>query len=291
MTVSAQVSKVIETPEGYRISYVTITPQFATQLLAANTNNRRVKVGNLGKIGDDMLNGRWVFNGDAIRVDRDGSIIDGQHRLMEVERTGVSIQALLVTGLPLSARATIDTGSVRAASDELRMSGYKNDTTLASITSAYVRLMKHGLLAAIDGRGVPGNVSASVSTSEIIDTIESNEWLPELASHASLHSYKNLNKTIGSTLYWVFKNREATPGDADYFFERLKDGVGLDADSPILRLRAALDALYVDKGRPQPKVIGAITIKAWNKFQLGEPCKALRFRIGGANPERFPEPI
>lgn len=285
LNIPAQTS--FTTPEGYTVAYVNITPALAASLLAANTNNRNVKTRNLDKIGQDMLAGRWIFNGDAIRIDDNDVIIDGQHRLLQIEKTGITVPALIVSGLPSAARATIDTNSIRSAADELKMQGYQRAHQLAAIAGAYLRYQKLGLRPAIDSTVT---TSKSTSTSQIVAEIKANPLLEKLTKTVASHHYKQLTGTMGSILYWRFKLAEQTPGDADFFFERLRDGVGLAADSPILKLRTLLDQMHDKKTqRATPTLIAALTIKAWNAYQQGAPVKSLKYRTGGANPERFPE--
>jgi len=48
----------------------------------------------------------------------------------------------------------------------------------------------------------------------------------------------------------------------------------------------ALDA----RGERNQRYIAALVIKAWNAYRDGAPVRQLKYRIGGANPEKFPEP-
>jgi len=80
--------------------------------------------------------------------------------------------------------------------------------------------------------------------------------------------------------------------DAAFFWERLVDGVGLEAGSPILALRDFI-AREAASSRPtlRPDIGAAYIIKAWNAYREGRDVKLLHFRVGGATPERFPEPV
>lgn len=283
----------IVTPEGYEIVYVEITPALAGQLLDANTNNRAVRASNLQKIESDMRSGRWVFNGDAIRIDSNGVIIDGQHRLLSIEKTGVTVSALLVTGLPPETRATIDTNAVRTAGDELHMLGYASANGLAALTAAFIRRQRSGLRAAVDQQS-SRHRAAAVSTSMILEAVRSNPELQELNRASSTRQYKGLTRTLSSTLYMEFCQQPDPNAqrDADFFFARLRDGAQLATDSPILKLRNMLDKLYSNKSsRPSNAYIAGLTIKAWNAFRQGHTVRNLSYRQGGANPEAFPEPI
>ena len=290
---SINTSNSIVTPEGYQIIYVEITPALAEELLDANTNNRAVRASNLQKIESDMLSGRWVFNGDSIRIDSNGVIIDGQHRLLSIEKTGVTVSALLVTGLPPETRATIDTNAVRTAGDELHMLGYTSANGLAALAAAFIRRQRGDLRAAVDPQNNKHRAMA-VSTSMILEAVRSNPEIQELNRTSSTRNYKVLSRTLSSTLYMEFCDLPDpnSQEDADFFFARLRDGVGLDSGSPILKLRNALDGMHSKKSsRPSSGYIAGLTIKAWNAFRQGASIRQLTYRQGGASPESFPTPV
>lgn len=282
----------IITPEGYEITYAEITPLLARSLLDANTNNRNVRTSNLQKIEGDMQAGRWVFNGDAIRIDSTGTIIDGQHRLLSIEKLGITVPALLVSGLPPETRATIDTNAVRTAGDELHMLGYNSSNSLAAIAAAFIRRQQGGLRAAVDQQSAKGRTMA-VSTSMILEAVRSNPVLQDLNRTASTRQYKGVTRTLGTVLYLEFSQLPGPDAkdDADFFFARLRDGAQLPIDSPILRLRNMLDKMYSNKSsRHSNSYVAGLTIKAWNAFRQGITVGNLSYRQGGANPESFPEP-
>jgi hypothetical protein len=74
----------------------------------------------------DMVNGHWNFDGSPIRIDEEGNLFDGQHRLSAVEQSGTTQRFLIVYGLPVEAYNTTDTGLARTYNDTLRRRGYQN---------------------------------------------------------------------------------------------------------------------------------------------------------------------
>lgn len=77
-----------------------ITPEIARQYLERNTANYRalsnVKV---KSYAEDMRNGRWETNGEAIVFSKDGTLKNGQHRLHAIIESGATIELLVVTGV------------------------------------------------------------------------------------------------------------------------------------------------------------------------------------------------
>lgn len=120
-----------------RVEVKTITPSEAARILENNPKNRAIRRFHVDKIARDMKAGRWQLNGDAIRINCDGSLIDGQHRLTACVLADVPFQTLVVSGLPATVRATIDGGAKRSHGDRLAMDGVSYSTNV----SAALRIM------------------------------------------------------------------------------------------------------------------------------------------------------
>ena len=103
---------------------VTITPTDAARILAENNlNNRKINQANVRKYADDMLLGKFELNGDTIRFYADGTLADGQHRLMACVLSGVPFKTYVVKGLEKKVLPTIDCGKPRNMVETLNMIG------------------------------------------------------------------------------------------------------------------------------------------------------------------------
>lgn len=70
-----------------------ITPEMANTILAYGTT-RRPHMAHVERLAAEMRAGRWVRNSSQwFRIHRDGHVLDGQHRLEAIARSGVSIPA------------------------------------------------------------------------------------------------------------------------------------------------------------------------------------------------------
>lgn len=262
-----------------------ITPDAAKSYLMSNTRNRKVGGTNYGKIKASLLRGEWKLNGEAIKIAADGTILDGQHRLMACAETGVSFQTLIVTGLPREVQDTMDTGKSRTLADVLTLHGYKNGTSLAAAVVGIIKSEKHSLKAAFTSGGINASV---ITVKESLDRLEIEPTIQDTAILAQRLTKVGLQGRTGSVLHYILTNIDAD--DADYFFSTLRTGEGLTAGSPILALRNVLIANKASTKSIPQTLIAALVIKAWNKYRDGEPVKLLKFTVGGANPEQFPEP-
>lgn len=89
-------------------AFETITPATALEYLRHNTRNRTVSEKAVSRIADDIVAENWIVNGDPIRFGSDDVLYDGQHRLLAIVRARIPVVALVVRGLPISARDMID---------------------------------------------------------------------------------------------------------------------------------------------------------------------------------------
>lgn len=264
----------------------TITASKAKELLGSNTRNRRISRGNLEAIKMSLTRGEWELNGEAVKVARDGTILDGQHRLIACVETGISFKTILVTGLDHRTQNTMDSGKSRTHANVLELNGFKNAVTLAAIISAIIRSEQYAIqVATAEAAGS----SYPLTRNQVLQRAQNEPALIEVASQARKYGPVGLPGKLAGLLIYTFSKID--PEDAEFFFEKLYTGENLERGNPILTLRNTLQALKNDvRGERNQTYLSALTIKAWNKFREGESMMKLSFRIGGANPETFPEP-
>lgn len=270
--------------DSIKTEVVTVTPERAQQLLEQNKNNRRVSAKNLEKVEAIMSRGEWRLNGEAIKISTNGRILDGQHRLMASVNTGTTFQTLIVYGLTDETQETMDSGKSRTLADILSLRGYKSTHSLAAIVTAIIRSEIYGIKAAVSS----GTAARPVTNQQAIRRIETEPTVVDLFNHVNGVTKAGLPGKIAGMLYYKFS--EIDSDDTQFFFERLASGAGLERNHPILVLRALLLRLKSEPGAANSTYVTAVTIKAWNKFRAGEDCSQLKFRVGGASPETFPEP-
>lgn len=264
---------------------VTITPRLARKLLEQNIQNRKVSPANLGKIKLIMERGEWELNGEAIKIAKDGRVLDGQHRLMAAAETETTFQTLIVYGLDDEVQETMDSGKSRTVADVLALRGYKNASRLAAIVVAIIRSEQWNLRVAAGG-----HTAYVVTPRQVVERLQTEPSLEETFPAIRPVLAVGLSSRTAGLLYYTFSKIDAE--DAQFFFDKLTHGDISDRENPILVLRNLLLSMKQDKrGSRNLTVVAALVIKAWNKFRLGESVKQLKFTMGGANPEKFPEPI
>lgn len=231
-------------------------------------NKNHVKV-----LAREMIHGRWKSNGDTICLN-ENQIIDGQHRLLAVIESGVTIEALLVSGLDSDVFDTKDVGKRRSAADTLAVKGEMSCKSLAAC------------LAVID-RYMTGRISKSVkyTNTEVEEVLEK---YPEARRSVRLcmETKRLLPNAILAGCHYLFaqKNQE----QADQFVRDLRSGVGLEDGDPVYVLRERLMQNNIAKAKLGKFYLMAIVIKAWNYRRDRKNIRFLRWREEGDNPEPFP---
>lgn len=94
---------------------VRITPEVARQYLSHNTRNiRPINRAAVRQYANSMINGTWQQNGETIKFYQDGTLFDGQHRLLAIIESNVPQDMLVVRDVPNNVSIT-DIGRPRSA--------------------------------------------------------------------------------------------------------------------------------------------------------------------------------
>jgi hypothetical protein len=84
---------------GLEITVEIINPEEAQAYLDNNAKHRPIKEKKVDAYMTEMADGRWRLNGKTICFDTDGRLLNGQHRLSAVVKSGVSLTTVVVRGL------------------------------------------------------------------------------------------------------------------------------------------------------------------------------------------------
>ena len=114
-----------------------ITPEMAQEMLNSNTINRHVSKNRIDMFADDMKNGGWQLNGETICFNKSGKLINGQHRLMAIIKSGCTVEMVVVTGIEDDV-TLYDRGRNRSASDAITMSGIYATTYTVALAKLYL---------------------------------------------------------------------------------------------------------------------------------------------------------
>lgn len=104
-----------------------ITPLMAREFLDRNIdNNRVVRIAAVERMAADMVNKYWDYQiCNPIRFDKDGRLVDGQHRLLAIIRANVAVYIWVERDV---CSLHIDEAQRRTVADTLKMSGLAAET-------------------------------------------------------------------------------------------------------------------------------------------------------------------
>lgn len=256
------------------ITVETITPTIAAQMLGTSAGNRHLRKTAVNRYAREMIAGRWVLNGEAIKFDTAGHLIDGHHRLNAIIASKMSIQLFVIRNVQEGAMLTLDTGVGRSFFDASVVAGRGWGRMVGPIARWWHMYERDGLT-----RTIP-----TASLQELTQIAETH-----LTIHDSAHHIRKLKVVCRHCVPGVqgfvhaYVSEKYDREIADVFFRDLNDGAELDAHSPIFLLRRYL---IEDSSRKNPEAnrVLAVTIKAWNAWMAGDKLSVLVWRKDEAFP-------
>jgi hypothetical protein len=267
--------------------WMAITPRVAEAWLRANKSNRHLRVRQAAAQARDMVSGNWHINGETVKLSRplrkyevedlpEGYVLflDGQHRFEACIDSGQPFVTLVVWGLAPESRNTMDSGVSRAMHDVLKMNGESNTTTVSSVLRR-VYLWKRG-----DQRA-----KEKTTHSELLEFLSENRDAILRAAEKAVYvraGFPHMAQSVLGTAYFLCY--EISPQEALDFFERLRDGAGLEAGSPILTLRNRIVRDQRNQVKNGVDRQLALTIKAWNFYRAGSVIEKLQIGTDEAMP-------
>lgn len=268
--------------DGQReVRAINITPDLAAQWLElANTHNRPLKAHTVTKYTREMAEGRWeALVGEPISFSIEGTILNGQHRLWAIVKSGKAQVMLVLGGLPDKAQDSMDAGAVRVAGQQLALHGWKN-ATQASATSRLLLQWRGGSLFSDVYRP---------STAEVVTFAEQHRDALAAATATGIRVRKTTPILVPVTAAVAFTAYEMaidnphrfTLEKATEFFTALETGANLPTHHPILTLRATASRRAANKVRTSAARELFNVVRAWNAWRTGETLEKLQAPKGG----------
>jgi hypothetical protein len=255
------------------VRQVLITPEIAADYLSKMKKNRNVKMRHIQELIQMLRQGEWMLNGETIKFDANGHLVDGQHRLHAILQSGIAAESLVVFGIDPRAFSTIDIGKIRTFGDLAGLLGYENANTLGgALNVLYTILHIEGERQHVRILPKPFLLEYLKSGHEdLIQSVSKVNVLRHLAAPSVFAACHYLCAQVDS---------EA----ADRFFMQLHEGVGLEVGSPILVLSKKLIEGRLAKRRYKPVELAVFILKAWNAVQRGQHPQFLKWSVM----EQFP---
>lgn len=261
------------------VSKILVTPEMAQRWLDRNTRNRRVRPATVKKYARDMAAGRWHLTGEGIKFAPDGSLLDGQHRLMAIVQSGATVLLDVHRGIDPDAQRYMDTGRARTASDALTMKGERHTATLAAASRLAL-----GFAADLPD---PGKYDATHGEVEAL--IEQHPELRQAAEVAcSLARRTDVPPAVVAYSYWRMSQVAGAQAAAD-FWVAAADKVGLSAGDPVIALTNRFAEARRGRERLTKQAMLSLIFRAWNARRAHKSLRILRVNSSSGGVVPVPE--
>ncbi|MFA7185855.1 MAG: hypothetical protein WC082_13220 [Victivallales bacterium] len=254
---------------------VTVTPEMAKIFLKHNTGNRRISDAVNQRYSRIMKAGDWRFNGQTIVFSNMGRLIDGQHRLKAIIRSGLTLPMLVVYGIEDENFKTMDQGCKRTTGQVLNILECKNSNTLAAaLRIAYIYFE------------VDPNLNCS-STAYVYNEALLNfrEQHPEMEQSVAIAGAAKGICSTSALAFCHFVFARKCPQFADLFINQLISGEDLHAGHPVLALRNHLIRNKHNKAKLPVRELIVLIFKAWNYCRKMQKIKCLKVNGSDTLPE------
>lgn len=249
---------------------IKLTPELAKEMLKNNTGNRSIKQ-SMKFFANQMNAGEWKENGEAIIIDKNGIVKDGQHRLLAVIASNHSYELPLISGVEPDVMDTIDTGTNRTFSDVLKFNGFDYSSVVAGITKA---IMKYDFNQYSIGSSNKGDTRYYVSNSRGLKySIENKDNLLKLAKLSSVTIFRkqivNILRYSEIALYlYVIGGYEYQREHID-FIKRISGNNSIEGTASYWLFKK-LGSFKKDGISVSGKWKLYAVVKAWNQFVKGD---------------------
>lgn len=241
--------------------------------LKKNPNNRSINEKIVREYTTEMLQGAWKANGDAIKFDFNGNLLDGQHRLTALVLSKTTHELLVVTDLEPEVFDTLDVGIRRSAANTLEVKKVPNFNRVASAL----------MVISMYDRGISSRVRDQVKPTKILGVLD--KYPDVVQAIAEIGSTKSIliTRSLFDGLYYILRRRDKRM--AYEYMIALRDGTGIESLSAWHQLRERLIRNYTAMQKMDEPQIMALVIKGWNYARQGRDTTKL---VWTPSKEAFP---
>lgn len=245
-----------------------IGPSLAQSFLEKNLNNRRADKNRIAKYVADMKSGYWCFNGDAIRFDKSGNLIDGQHRLLSIIKADKSFTFLVIRNVIEESKRTIDTGKARSGGDVLSLFAGVGARDAGVLSAAISTLLLYKKGIGITG----GSGNSSHTSNSCIEIFYKENYLKlqdslNFVNSVTDHHMMLLSRSEALFLHYIFS--EINKDNANLFIEKVITGASIAMNSNEYLYRSILTKRALKTLKIKKSEVIFTGIKAWNRNKKG----------------------
>lgn len=271
----------LEVTKGKKIGeFVELTPEVAQALLEHNSMNRPISDAHVQRIARQIVDGKWRFNGDTIKIADSGDVLDGQHRCWAVIEAKKPVETIIVRGIQRDAFTTIDTlRKTRSGGDVIALMGQERYRgIIAQALSWLIRYQRK----AIERFKEPAN---RIENNDIEASFVAHNKGIVRAVERAMTIRRVANPSLMAFIYYVAANQNAEL--AEQMLVNMDNPGRLAQSHPFFQLRSYF--VNATRDRRDPVVSIALAFKALNAAHKGEAIRSLKWQNQGKNIEAFPQ--
>lgn len=257
-----------------------VGPERAKELLKTyKTDYRKFRPVYADGLARDKASGNWHFDGSPIRIDEEGNLFDGQHRLHSDIIAGTTTRYLFIAGLPVAAYNTTDTGLARTYGDTLRRRGFQN----VNQRTALIKLIDRW------ERGVSLDDTARKTPSELDSIHDRHVDTVTRAVQMSMSTSKKIfmSQALVAFAWWLLGSIENE--QCFTFMVTTAEGENIGRGNPMYTLRERLRNDY-ENGHTRNEYI-YLVIQAWNAYRKGNKIERLQLPSGMVTRDKMVNPL
>jgi hypothetical protein len=249
----------------------TITPEIAREMLATVQRPPAIDKKVVSHYAAAMKAGGWLSNGQAIKIDRNGQLIDGYHRLQACIEAGVPFRTLVARNIKADILHTIDQHRRRNFTTVLKARNIQHATDIHRTLGKLIRIEN----------GVFKMLNLPVTWERLDIVLESNPEIIEAAKIAHDTPVRLLPSKAQTTFIFMALKSGHEELLREFIQKMDTDGRNISFSDPVGVLMSTLTSLIENStsGSIDPDVALGIAIQAFNDCVTGEaPPRAYSWR-------------
>lgn len=272
-------------PQSASYGLETITPQMAGFILAnCNDQNRPIRKRSVDFLASEITSGSWQSeSADAICIDTDGNLVNGQHRLAAIVQSGIAVKMLVGRNVPTGSFQIIDRGIKRSTGDDVQRIGMPNANNVSAFVGNYLLACVHG---SFDPYAMTSHKKGATKSALVTEFVSANfDICAEIGKNAPYTKALPEPRFVFATLLHLAMS--GVPIDEVIMFLKMlnPDFSGdINNNHPARAASRTLLAVKLSRIRLSFGEISEIIIRAFNDAQVGE-TRQVKYHPKRATPQ------
>lgn len=278
---------------GIAVSLLTITPEIAEELLKLNSNNRNLNKRMVASYAAMMKRGEWMAAQADICLNEHGVLVNGQHCLTAVVKSGATIIVTLKTNMPEAAQDTMDSHRKRRVGEQLKIDGFPNANVIAASSSVYLQWIQGATPTLGSGsHATSARFGHSADRLELLEFCRGNRQRLEANTALAYSRFRRERLMTHSQLAALqLYFDDLAPEHAAEFFAQLYGESEQMTAQPIAAYQAALRRRNGTREEWSASMKTIFAFKTFNAFMARQEIKQFKLRPGEQVTVKVPEGV